>query len=147
MHASRLLDGVVGGWSLGGIFLFNSGDLLQFDGAVVTGDPKIANPTRTDWFDTSMFSLLPAYTRSTNPVSYPGLTGPKFWNTDLSMSKTQPLTERIKLQLRLEAYNLTNSFMGADPSTDNTNSLFGQVVSLRQGTQGRELQYSVRLIF
>jgi len=37
--------------------------------------------------------------------------------------------------------------MGADPSTDNTNSLFGQVVSLRQGTQGRELQYSVRLIF
>ena len=33
---------------------------------------------------------------------------PGFWNLDLSLSKTTKLTERLALQLRLEAFNVFN---------------------------------------
>ena len=37
----------------------------------------------------------------------------------------------------MEAYNMTNSFMGADPSTSRTASTFAQVVNQRVPHRGR----------
>jgi hypothetical protein len=62
----------------------------------------------------------------------------------MTLSKEYRIAEKIRFELRMEAYNLTNSFLGADPSTDVTSSLFGRVVNQRAGTSGRQLQYSAR---
>jgi hypothetical protein len=44
----------------------------------------------------------------------------------------------------MEAYNFTNSFNGANPSTDVNASTFGKVVNQAAGYYGRQLQYSGR---
>jgi len=140
-----VLDGILGGWSVSGIFQRRSGWLLRFSGTdLVTGDPRIPNPTRARWFDTSVFALQPAYTRRSNPHQWPGLTGPRYQNLDFTMQKMFRITEKVKWEFRMEAYNLTNSFMGANPSTDRTSSTFGQVVNQLVTHRGREFQYSGR---
>ena len=55
------------------------------------------------------------------------------------------LTERFKLELRFEAYNLTNSFMPSDPDVNVYSSTFGRVVG--QSNIGRECQANLRLQF
>ncbi|WP_322801788.1 hypothetical protein, partial [Thermoflexus sp.] len=83
--------------------------------------------------------------RRTNPKQYDGLRGPGRWNFDTTLSKSFRLTERFKLEFRMEAYNLTNSIMWSNPSTSVTSSLFGRITS--QANRGRELQYAARIHF
>ena len=140
-----VLNAVLGGWTTSSIFLWNSGGFLRFGSMLASGDPTIPNPTRDRWFDTSKFQQLPAYTPRTNPWQYPSLTGPGYWNLDTNLSKNFSLTERFRLEFRLEAYNLTNSFMLSDPNLGVLNSLFGR--STGQANYGREIQYTARLHF
>ena len=141
-----VVDGIVGGWSLSGIFNYNSGQFVRFGAAVVEGDPAIDNPTRDWYWDTSKFKgPLPAFTPRTNPWQYPGVTGPRFMNVDATLSKFFPLYGRTRLEVKMEAYNLTNSFMAAMPNANVTSSLFGR--STGQLNHGRELQYTLRVLF
>ncbi len=146
-HAPSLADAVVGGWSLSGIYTYNSGPFLRFGPALVSGNPRIDNPTRERMFDTSKFTRQPAYTPRTNPWQYPGVSGPRYSNLDLTLAKIQPLTEGLKLEIRMEAYNATNSFMGANPVLNVDSSLFGRVVAQRGGFFGRQFQYSGRFLW
>jgi hypothetical protein len=73
------------------------------------------------------------------------VTGPRYWELDSSLSKQFSLTERFKLELRFEAYNLTNSFMPSDPDVNVYSSTFGRVVG--QSNIGRECQANLRLQF
>jgi Carboxypeptidase regulatory-like domain/TonB dependent receptor-like, beta-barrel len=145
----KVVDAILGGWSLSGIYRFSTGSLLDFRGnsAVVTGDPVIDNPTRERWFNTDAFSRLPAFTRRDNPWFFDGLRGPHYSNLDLTINKLVPITERLNLELRMEAYNLSNSFTGTNPNTDVNSGDFGRVTSQLSTASGRELQYSLRLIW
>ena len=111
----------------------------------VNGDPHLANPTRAKWFNTAAFSVSPGYTPRMNPWNYPDLQGPKNWNIDNTLSKQFPVTERVQLEFRMEAYNLTNSFIPNNPSTSVTSSSFGRCTN--QGNKGRQFQYVLRLVF
>jgi hypothetical protein len=55
------------------------------------------------------------------------------------------MTERFRLEFRLEAYNLTNTIQWGNPNTSVTSSLFGRITS--QANVGREVQYAARLHF
>jgi hypothetical protein len=123
----------------------NSGDYLRFGQMIATGDPTLSNPTRSRWFNTSMFSPMLAYTPQTNPWQYPDLTGPKYWNLDSTLSKFFPIGERIKLQFKMEVYNLTNHFVPNDPNVTVTSSLFGSTTD--QVNIGRQMQYNMKIIF
>jgi hypothetical protein len=144
-HADPILNGILGGWELSSLFMFNSGDFLRFAQMIATGDPAISNKTWTHWFNTSMFSAPLAYTPRTNPYQYNDLTGPKYWNLDSTLDKIFPIRDRIKLQLRMEVYNLPNCIVPNDPNTTVTSSLFGRVTD--QSNQGRAFQYGVRILF
>lgn len=143
-NANRVVDGVLGGWSLSGLFSINSGQYLRFGGNVVSGDPSISNPTRDRVFDTSKFSRLPAFTRRTNPLQYSNVKSAMFKNVDLTLAKNFTITERLKFELRMESYNATNSFNGDLPSTAFGTSAFGAVTAQRPGYLGRQFQYSGR---
>jgi hypothetical protein len=142
--ANRVVDGIFGGWSLSGLFSFNTGQYLRFGGLLVNGDPSLDNPTKERMFDTTKFARLPAFTRRTNPFSYDGVKGMRFKNLDLTLAKSFSLTERIKFELRMESYNALNNFNGALPNTTFGNSAFGAITAQQAGYLGRQFQYSGR---
>ncbi|MDE3194821.1 MAG: TonB-dependent receptor, partial [Acidobacteriota bacterium] len=171
-NANRLVDGVVGGWTLSGIYTYNSGIPLRFgstgttgtsassyvggslsgapianSGVVATADPAISNPTPGHWFNTAVISQLPAFTRATNPVQYNDWLGPRFVNVDLALAKQFAIRERLHLELRVDAFNVPNTFTPGNPVTSPTNTNFGKAVDEAAGTYGRQIQYSGKFIF
>ena len=138
-------NAILGGWITSHIFMWNSGSFLRFGQMIVNGDPVISNPTRERWFNTSVFQAPQPYTPRTNPWQYEGLTGPRYWNLDSTISKNFQLSERFRMEFRLEAYNLTNSFMPSNPDVNIYSSLFGR--STGQANTGREMQYTLRVHF
>jgi hypothetical protein len=139
-----VLDGVLGGWSTSHLLMLRSGNLLKFGASTLTGDP-LENVPAGAYFNSSVFKPLQAYTPRTNPWFYDGLRGPKFWQLDSTLSKNFAVTERVKFELRLDGFNLTNSFMPSDPGTWIGSS--GRSTWVAGGNYGRELQYTGRIHF
>lgn len=146
--AHPVIDGILGGWQVSGIYTFRSGEFLRFPAAEVVGDPfDIESRGPNAWFNTAAFRVQPAFTPRMNPWQYEGLTGPTFWNLDATVSKFFPITERMKLEFRMEGYNVTNSLMWANPTMVVANALFGRSTAQAAGNRGREFQYTMRLLF
>ncbi len=132
--ASRALDAAIGGWKLAGVWTYSTGAFVRFGNLVANGNPCLDNPTPERWFDTSAFSRLPAntYVIRSNPMQYDCLTGPRFSQLDATLTKDFAITERVRVELKMAAYNATNSLNRAGPNTDINSSQFGQ--ALFQGT-------------
>jgi hypothetical protein len=143
MH--RALNAVLGGWTMSGILQYISGEYLRLPGALVSGNPKIGNPTRDKWFDTTKVTRLPAFTRRTNPLQWDGFTGPDIRSLDMTLAKEFKLSERFGMELRMEAYNLPNTFVGANPVLNPDSPLFGRVNAPRNTYYGRQFQYTARI--
>lgn len=148
-YAARLhpvLDALVGGWTTSHLFQFNTGNFLYWGQLKVTGDPVISNPGRDRWFNTEAFAPADPYTPRTNPRYYEGLTGPLSWNLDSTLAKNFQITEKARLELRMESFNLPNHFLSTPPNQDVRDpQTFGR--SLGQSNYGREMQYTIRLHF
>ena len=142
-----VLDKIVSGWQVSGLYTYVGGELLRFGGLQVSGDPAISNPTRERMFNTDAFSNLPPFTRRSNPWSYSGVHGPRFSNVDMVFAKRTQISERLTFEFRMESYNLTNSFMGANPTTNVNSGNFGRIASKVRTHFGREWQYSGRFIW
>jgi outer membrane receptor protein involved in Fe transport len=149
----------LGGWELGAVATFYSGSPLgissSVNGTFSQGggqrpnwngqSAKLDNPTPARWFDPSVFSNPAAYTFGTSPRSFSGLRSDNTKNLDLSLHKNTHLTERLVLQLRGEAFNLTNTPIFALPNTTFGAAAFGVVSS--QANQPRILQFALKLLF
>ncbi|MFN7993658.1 MAG: TonB-dependent receptor [Bryobacteraceae bacterium] len=142
----KVLDYVIGGWATSSMWMFRSGNLLNFGDAAVSGDPTQNVPSGY-YFNPSVFSTLPAYTVRTNPRYYSGLRGPNFWQLDTTLVKYFPIKERIKFELRMEFYNLPNTFMPSDPDTGIASGTMGRSTWVADGNYGREIQYTGRIHF
>jgi hypothetical protein len=143
-----VLNAAFGGWQVSGIYTYRSGEFLRFDNQMdMVGDPYIDNPGPAKWFNTDAFKVATPFTPRTNPRQFDGITGPIFWNLDGTISKTFPVKERYNLEFRFEAYNLTNSLMWANPNMTVGNALFGRSTAQATTNRGREIQYTLRLIF
>ena len=132
--APRALDAAIGGWKLAGVWTFSTGAFIRFGNLIVNGNPCLDNPTPQRWFNTDVFSRLPAntYVLRTNPLQYDCLTGPKFSQLDATLTKDFAVTERVRVELKMAAYNATNRLNRAGPNTDINSSQFG--TALFQGT-------------
>jgi hypothetical protein len=140
------LDYLIGGWATSSIWMFRSGNLLEFNDALVTGDPTKNIPAGL-YFNPAVFQTLPAYTPRTNPWYYSGLRGPHFWQLDSTLAKYFPITERVKFELRMEFYNLPNTFMPSDPDMGVGSGTMGRSTWVAGGNYGREIQYTGRIHF
>jgi len=145
-----VLNGILGGWSTSNFFYFRSGEFLRFPTAQVDGNPSISNPGPSAWFNQSAFRPQPAFTVRSNPNQYEGITGPGYWNLDSTLAKEFRITENIRFELKMEAYNLTNSFWWGNPNMGAAavgTPQFGRSFVQNPETRGREFQYSMKLIF
>lgn len=146
-HMNRVVEGFLGGWVVSALFTYNSGIPIRLGGAVVNGDPALSSPARDQWFNTADISLLPAFTPRSNPTQYSDMVGPRIVNLDSTLGKQFAITERVRFELRFEAYNTLNALTLTDPVTSITSPNFGKVIDERTGFYGRQIQFSGHLTF
>jgi hypothetical protein len=70
--------------------------------------------------------------------------GPAIWNTDLSLFKTTALTENVRAQIGLEAFNAWNHAKPTVPINNITDGNFGRFDGF---FPGRVIQYRFKLLF
>lgn len=153
----------LGGWQFNGIATFQSGlPLLITQGAntvglfnpsqrptwngnnpVINSDDKNAKINR--WFDTSAFSITPAFTFGNSPRSFGFLRADGEKNFDLSLFKNNSFKEgKYNVQFRVEMFNAFNRVRFNTPNTQIDSGNFGVVTS--QGNGPRQIQFALKLI-
>ncbi len=162
---SRLLKGIINGWSIAPIVKLRSGrpftvsngnqdanldGVSGTDRARLTGiSPYSDNPTAAAWFNTAAFArnivTTGAPVDGTSPRNF--LYGPGFRVVDLAISRDFKFGERFKLRLRGEGTNIFNMVNlgqpdAAAPAT--TSTTFGTISG---GGAMRILQFGARFSF
>jgi hypothetical protein len=108
-------------------------------------NPELSNPTITRWFNTSAFAAQTFGTIGSEHRNI--LFGPHFRHFDPSVLKNFDLTERFKLQARVEVFNLSNTPNFGQPSAVYPSATFGTITSTRTNSTPRQIQGSLRLSF
>jgi hypothetical protein len=73
--------------------------------------------------------------------------GPSVYSYDLSLFRSINLTERLRVRVEANAFNVFNHANFASPSNNLTSALFGRVTSTRNGTTPRQIQLGLRISF
>lgn len=151
---------LLGGWQMAGIFRAVSGSPFSI---VADAGPcncpgngnfaDVLGPTRRLggvgpgqlFFDTSAFAA-PSPGRFGN-AGRNIVRGPRLVNYDFSLFKLFPVGEKGRLELRAEAYNLTNTPQFANPVNNVNAGNFGQILGTILGRGERELQLAARFVF
>jgi hypothetical protein len=160
-----VLEGALGGWQMNGIVTFQSGlPVGTTAGAFLVGDPTLDNPTLARWFNTCTQALSgarqncasadepiawqvqPAFTLRTLTTRLEDVRTKRPYLIDFSLFKTFELPSRMRLQVRLESFNLFNTPWFGAPNTNVTNAAFGTVAPT-QANDPRNVQIGVRFMF
>ena len=131
------------GWQLAAIIRAQSGsplaviqatNLNAFAGFGIQRPNLITNPalpadqrTTSRWFNTAAFAPAPQFTLGSsnrNPV-----TGPAYRAADLMIAKTFPINDRLRAELRAEAFNVTNTPQLGAPNTSYGNPAFASITT------------------
>jgi hypothetical protein len=157
LAGSRLLDQAVGGWSIQGIYIGQSGAPIDFGNVIFSGNiedivlPK-SQRTVDRWFNTDAgFERNSTKQLASNirtfPLRFSGLRADGMNCANISLFKTFKFTERIGFQLRAEATNAFNhSMFISSPNTTPTSSLFGAMPSsVVQSNQPRRVTVGAKL--
>ena len=156
-----VVNQVIGGWKVGGIASFNSGQYLTPDDVVDVANTgggsrpdtiagcnpnHQSHPNRTaavnEWFDTSCFQRAALYTYGNTSTG--SIKGPGLMNFDLSAYKQFALAEDKRLEFRAEFFNAFNRPNFGNPGVDFGTGDFGVISS---SLPGREIQFGLRLEF
>ena len=151
---------VLGNWQFNSIISVRSGQpytpIMNVDTANIgttaaqtrarpnlVGNPNLSNPTPQQWFNTAAFASPAQYTFGTAGRNI--LRTQASQDFDLSLFREDKVTERIKLQFRVEAFNALNHPVFGIPQTTFTSPTFG-VVSTTIGN-ARQIQLGLKMIF
>jgi hypothetical protein len=154
--AHAFLNHVLGGWSLQGIYQFQSGPPLAFANVIYNGtweDLKRKGDARSleRWFNTAGFETRSTAQLANNIRTFPTRIGTVRSDginvVDLSIHKNFRLWEDVRLQLRGEAEGATNHPNFAAPNTVPTSTLFGRVSATQTGQEERRIFVGLKLIF
>jgi Carboxypeptidase regulatory-like domain len=148
---------ILGGWDLNGVTLLHSGFGLGMNvatnqnGTSLGNRPNqvcsgnLSNPSPTRWFDTSCFTAPAVGVFGNAGRSVGGLYGPDQVNFDVSLYKTFPVTERLRVQFRTELFNAFNHAQFATPNTTFGNPNFGRITSTINSS--RQMQFALKFVF
>jgi hypothetical protein len=166
------LDWVLGGWGIGWQTKYTSGAALAATQSRMGNPIPIADPTtsggvhdrlgdQTDasgaianpWFDKTAFQpLADTYAISPTATRYGWIRGPYSFFHNAALFKTISFTDRIRLELRIEADNVFNSpqFAGpndplsGNPVMDIADVNFGKITA---STNARSVRFGAKLKF
>jgi hypothetical protein len=171
--SNAVLKGVLGGWQLNGLAIFQSGGPFtvtcsfayprcDFNADGVNNDrvnmpsfgAHIGNKTLDQWvagvFTTADFTLPAQGEIGNEPRN--AFRGPGFRNADISLVKNFSLKSftgrSSRVQVRLEAFNAFNWVNLNNPVSNTANADFGKVTGARGGTGGpRVIQIALKYMF
>lgn len=151
----RAWDLLIGGWQTGVTYEFQPGGLLDWGNVFYYGQ-NLSDIVRSDktfdqWFNTANFERASAkqpaaYHRRVFPVRVPDVRADKTSQWNVNMAKSLRISERVNLQLRLDALNVQNRSQMSGPDTNPTSTNFGRITSQSQGTN-RWIDVQARLTF
>ncbi len=169
---SRAVDYVIGGWQLNGVYTLQAGlpFTVTVDGnpgntrADLTGSFSVNPGNITNYIDETFQSCGTNCEVPVGPFTIPAATGgiynapgtsgrnilrgPGSSNMDLALFKNFALTEQLRGQFRLQAYNLTNTphFANPDSNLSHGSSRFGHITGV--GTNSwRQVELGLRFTF
>lgn len=146
---SKPADAVFGGWELSGIVRVQSGFPISVGRIVNNGQSaRLQNPTIDRWFDTSVFSNVPAFTYGNTGPFLPDVRTDGLRNVDAVLAKSFDVTikdRKVTTQFRAEFYNLFNHSQFAAPNGAVSSQAFGQVTSIANAP--RDLQFGLKIGF
>jgi len=161
-NSSGLVNYIVGNWQLNGILTLTSGvpynvfissdipnvgNFAPWSGNVranLVGDPNVPSPSTREWFNTGAFAPPAPFTFGNSGRN--SLRADWFKNLDVSLFRDFPFTEKMKLQFRADAFNVTNTPTWGIPVNDlNNHAQFGSITSTR--STERQLQLALKLYF
>lgn len=161
------------GWQLNALFTAHTGEPLDLlsgtnrsgsldnrDRVDVVGDAFSGVAARATpfgsvpFFNPSAFRAAAAGTWGN--IGRDAIYGPGFGSVDLSIFKDTPITERIKVQLRAEIFNIFDRANFANPGTNlNSAATFGLITNTRNGSSApgigfgepRNMQLAIKLLW
>ena len=143
------------GWRLSSIYRRTSGAFLTITSGVdrelsgvqnqrpdqvmenVNGDKSL-----TRYLNPAAFALPP--TGSLGNMRMRTVLGPGAWQFDVALSRIFNIHEAQRMEVRAEAYNLTNSLRPGPPNTVLNNNIFGQI---NTSDAPRIMQFALKYIF
>jgi Carboxypeptidase regulatory-like domain/TonB dependent receptor len=156
---------ILGGWQVAGIFIAQSGTPVDIrsGGASLRAPGNQQRPNLTgsqrvvgdigpgrQYFDISVYSAAPANTFG-NMTRNAGPRGPGYVNLDASVVKRIKANDRYALELRVDAFNVTNTPHFANPGRDFGTATFGQVTNTLGPADGatgpRLVRFGARFTF
>jgi hypothetical protein len=155
--APRVVDFILGGWQLNGIYTARSGSpftVSQAGDAPNTGDgsarpDQIANPNEVEnrsidrWFNTDAFRPADRFrwgTAGRNTVIGPGIN-----NWDFSIFKSFSIDEKRRVQFRSEFFNLANHPEFGFPGATIGTAQFGRISGTTRDP--RDVQLSLKFLW
>jgi hypothetical protein len=154
--ANEALRTIATGWKLSGTYRVSSGQPLtlttsldrQLSGA--TGqrpfqqlqDPYCTEKTVNCWLNTAAFRQPDL--GSLGNIGRFTVFGPGFWGIDAALSRAFRIKENRTLEIRAEAFNLTNSVRLNAPTTNTNTNTFGQILSAQDP---RIMQFAMKFVY
>ncbi|MEO8052636.1 MAG: TonB-dependent receptor [Acidobacteriota bacterium] len=146
---------VLGGWQVNAISTLESGRAIALNSGgstnrpnVVPGqDPNSGTRSLERWFNTAAYSVPAPFTYGNSSRTIPNVLSDGVMNLDFSLFKDFPIRERMKLQFRAEAFNLTNTPVFDTPGVNAQSTTFGVVTATAFSPKPRELQMALKLTF
>lgn len=156
LRDSRIGNIVAGGWQLSGIFTKQTGlPFTPIESVDASNTGTTERPNRigsgvltsgqsiNEWFNVAAFTSPEEYTFGNSGRNI--LRGPGLTNTDLGLSRIIPVTERIHMEFRAEAFNLFNTPQFGLPNATLGTSTVGTITTTLNAQ--RELQFALRVAF
>ncbi len=166
-NSKGLIGAALGGWQFASTVNYSSAGMIAVSGATSTGiNPQISDPTYQHWFNTCTYNnttgLRQNCQSSTEPVAWIiqkpftllfapnpqffGLRAMSWPHWNGTLFKAFRIHERLRMELRAEAFNVTNTPEFGAPTVSATSSLFG-ATTLTQSNDARNIQVSARITF
>lgn len=153
--ANRAVNMVIGGWQAAATYEWQPGPLLDWGNLFYYGsnldDIAVSSPTWDSWFNTANFERTNArgpnsFHRRVFPTRLDNMRRDMTNQWNANFGKNFAITEKVNMQIRLDALNVQNRSQMNNPAMDPFNTNFGRITS-QTSAVNRWLQVQARLSF